>query len=95
MPYDIGINTASVPQGGDQKYQEAFYIFEELGASASAKILTAQAVCRLHQGKIDEAEQLLLEASNKDPNDPETLANLIVCSHLAGKPADVISRFTK
>ncbi|KAI9009165.1 coatomer epsilon subunit-domain-containing protein [Hyaloraphidium curvatum] len=80
--------------GGDQKYQEAFYIFEELGHGSSAKVLTGQAVCRLHQGKLDEAEQLLLESSNKDPNDPETLANLIVASHLAGKPADVVARYT-
>jgi coatomer protein complex subunit epsilon len=49
----------------------------------------------LHQGKIDEAEQLLLEANNKDPNDAEVLANLIVCSHLGNKPAEVVSRYMK
>jgi coatomer protein complex subunit epsilon len=82
----------SLHLGGDQKYQEAFYILEEMGQS-SAKILTGQAVCRLHQGKLSEAEELLLESLQKDPNDAETLVNLIVVNQLLGKGADSTSNF--
>jgi coatomer protein complex subunit epsilon len=36
-------------------------------------------------GNFEEAETLLLEALNKDAKDPETLANLVVCSLHVGK----------
>lgn len=53
-------------QGG--KYQEAYYIYEEIAQSPSSntvKILNGQAVCNIHLGKHAEAEALLLEALNK------------------------------
>lgn len=36
--------------------------------------------------RIDEAERDLLDASNKQPNDPDTLSNLIACQSHLGKP---------
>ncbi len=48
-------------------------------------ILNGKAVCCMHMGHFDEAESLLLEALNKDAKDPETLANLVVCSLHLGK----------
>ncbi|XP_060215712.1 coatomer subunit epsilon-1-like [Lycium barbarum] len=41
----------------------------------------------MHMGNFDEDETLLLEALNKDAQDPETLANLVVCSLHLGKPS--------
>ncbi|KAG9287391.1 hypothetical protein G9A89_023763 [Geosiphon pyriformis] len=81
--------------GGD-KYQEAYYIHEEIAQSPTSntvKILNGQAVCHIHLGRYPEAEGLLLEALNKNNDDPEILVNLIVVSNLAGKPADVASRY--
>ncbi|KAG5461881.1 MAG: coatomer epsilon subunit-domain-containing protein, partial [Olpidium bornovanus] len=111
--------------GGDS-YQQAFYIYEELGQSSAAqtaKMLNGKAVANFCLGKNSEAESELLEALNKvrgtlanptgvltvatippargtvprrqDPNDPETLVNLIACSIHLAKPADVIKRYMK
>ena len=54
-------------QGGD-KYQEAYYIYEEIAQSPSSntvKILNGQAIANIHLGRYPEAESLLLDALNK------------------------------
>ncbi|CAG8594740.1 8176_t:CDS:2 [Ambispora gerdemannii] len=87
----VGLRT-----GGD-KYQESYYIYEEIAQSPSSntvKILNGQAVCHIHLGRYPEAEGLLLEALNKNNDDPETLVNLIVVSNLSGKSSDVVNRYT-
>ncbi|ORX49908.1 hypothetical protein DM01DRAFT_1338042, partial [Hesseltinella vesiculosa] len=81
---------------GGEKYQEAYYIFEEFGQSPSAqtsKVLNGQATANLALGRYPEAESLLLEALNKNSNDPETLVNMIVCAQLLTKPSDVVNRY--
>ncbi|KAI8074560.1 coatomer epsilon subunit-domain-containing protein [Gongronella butleri] len=81
---------------GGEKYQEAFYIFEELGQSPSTQttqVLNGQAVANLAMGRYPEAESLLLEALNKNSSDPETLVNMIVVSQLLTKPNDVVARY--
>lgn len=58
-------------QGGE-KYQEAFYIYEEFGQSNTAqtvKVLNGQAAANLALGRYPEAESLLLEAQNKVMSD--------------------------
>lgn len=53
---------------GGEKYQEAFYIYEEFGQSNTAqtvKVLNGQAAANLALGRYPEAESLLLEAQNK------------------------------
>ena len=52
-------------------------------------MLNGQAVSFIAQGKYPEAEAALSEALEKDPNNPETLVNLIVLSHLTGKQPEV------
>ncbi|CAG8591551.1 4111_t:CDS:2 [Paraglomus brasilianum] len=86
----VGLRT-----GGD-KYQEAYYIYEEIAQSPSSntvKILNGQAIANIHLGRYPEAESLLLDALNKNNDDPDTLVNLIVVSGFLGKPEDVINRY--
>ncbi|KAK1426645.1 hypothetical protein QVD17_15322 [Tagetes erecta] len=77
---------------GGSKIQEAYLIFQDFSEKyqMTSLILNGKAVCCMHMGNFDEAESFLLEALNKDAKDPETLANLVVCSLHLGKPS---SRF--
>lgn len=77
------------------KAQEAGYIFEELGDKygSSALLLNAQAVAKMHQQLFDEAETLLTAALQKSPNDPDTLANLIVTGQHMGREMEVTNRY--
>ncbi|XP_051128992.1 coatomer subunit epsilon-1-like [Andrographis paniculata] len=72
---------------GGAKIQEAYLIFQDFSEKypMTSLILNGKAVCCMHKGEFDEAETLLLEALNKDAKDPETLANLVVCSLHLGK----------
>ncbi|KAI8378433.1 coatomer epsilon subunit-domain-containing protein [Blakeslea trispora] len=81
---------------GGEKYQEAFYIYEEFGQSNTAqtvKVLNGQAAAHLTLGRYPEAESLLLEAQNKDSNDPDTIINMIACAILTAKSQDVVNRY--
>jgi coatomer protein complex subunit epsilon len=74
-------------QGGE-KYQSAFYVFEELAQtsqSQSPHSLVAQAVSELHLGRLPEAEAALQQAIAIDPKSADTIANLIVLNTLLGK----------
>ncbi|KAK9068859.1 hypothetical protein SSX86_012975 [Deinandra increscens subsp. villosa] len=77
---------------GGSKIQEAYLIFQDFSEKyqMTSLILNGKAVCCMHMGNYDEAESFLLEALNKDAKDPETIANLVVCSLHLGKPT---SRF--
>lgn len=73
---------------GGEKYQQAFYVFEELAQAVSTsatKSLISQAVAELHLGRYDEAEAALQQALEKEPNNANAIANMIVLSTLAGK----------
>lgn len=77
-------------QGGE-KYQSAFYVFEELAQSnqtTSPHSLVAQAVSELHLGRYDEAQAALQQAIELDPNSADTIANLVVLNTLLGKKAE-------
>ncbi|KAI8002808.1 Coatomer subunit epsilon-1 [Camellia lanceoleosa] len=84
----------AIAGAGGSKIQEVYLIFQDFSEKyqMTSLILNGKAVCCMHMGNFDEAESLLLEALNKDAKDPETLANLIVCSLHLGKPS---SRFVK
>merc|ERR1711970_306286 len=72
---------------GGEKLQDAYYIFQELldKNSSTAALLNGQAVCFLGQEKYEEAEAALQEALEKDPNNPDTLINLMVLAHRTSK----------
>ncbi|RPB22684.1 hypothetical protein L211DRAFT_318460 [Terfezia boudieri ATCC MYA-4762] len=73
---------------GGEKYQQAYYVFEELAqapSTSTAPTLVGQAVAEIHLGRLEEAEVALQQALAKDPKHAQALANAIVLSVLAGK----------
>lgn len=74
-------------QGGD-KYQQAFYVFEELAqspSSSSTSSLIAQAVSELHLGRLQEAEAALQQAIEAESENTDALANLLVLNTILGR----------
>lgn len=78
---------------GGEKYQQAFYVFEELAQSpsqTSVKTLVAQAVSELHLGRYPEAEVALQTALERDGDDVDALANAAVLYGILGDEAKVV-----
>lgn len=73
---------------GGAKYQEAFYVFEELAqapSTSSVQTLVAQAVSELHLGRTEEAQAALNQALEKDPSYVAAIANALVLQVIIGK----------
>ncbi|KAJ5901936.1 coatomer epsilon subunit-domain-containing protein [Penicillium taxi] len=76
---------------GGEKYQSAFYVYEELASAPSTSTplsIVGQAVAELHLGRLPEAEAALNTALERYPTDTELIANSIVLNVLAGKPSE-------
>ncbi|KAI9720287.1 MAG: hypothetical protein M1828_005750 [Chrysothrix sp. TS-e1954] len=76
---------------GGEKYQSAFYVFEELAtapSTSSSRSMLAQAVSELHLGRLPEAEAAMNSALQAAPKDPDVLANAIVLHTILGKTND-------
>lgn len=74
-------------QGGE-KYQQAFYVFEELAqapATSTTWSLVSQAICELHLGRLEESQAALEQALQKDPSSADAIANLLVLTVVSGK----------
>lgn len=82
-------------QGGE-KYQSAFYVYEELASAPSTSAplsIVGQAVAEMHLGRLPEAEAALSAALEKYPDDAELIANSVVLNVLAGKPTEELEAY--
>ncbi|RWA07982.1 hypothetical protein EKO27_g7128 [Xylaria grammica] len=83
---------------GGEKYQQAFYVFEELAqapATSSIVTLLSQAVCELHLGRVEEAQSALEQALQKQPDYADAIANLLVLTVITGKDTTEITSSLK
>jgi len=98
LPWCIWKAALTQVQGGE-KYQQAFYVFEELAqapSTSSSQSLVSQAVAEIHLGRLEEAEAALQQALAKDPKNPDIIVNTIVLNVIAGKDAkDFIKYISK
>ncbi|PHH62475.1 hypothetical protein CDD81_7122 [Ophiocordyceps australis] len=72
---------------GGEKYQQAFYVFEELAQAAATESVrshVAQAICEIHLGRLEEAQAALEQALSKEPKFADAIANTIVLNTLLG-----------
>lgn len=88
----------NIEQGGE-KLQDAYYIFQDFCDKfiATSLLLNGQAVCFIGQEKYEEADSVLRLSLDKDPNNLDTLINLVALTqhfNTAGKPSeDLINRY--
>ncbi|KAI1416123.1 coatomer epsilon subunit-domain-containing protein [Hypoxylon sp. FL1857] len=83
---------------GGEKYQQAFYVFEELAQAPSTSSiisLVSQAVCELHLGRVEEAQSALEQAIQKQPEYAEAIANLLVLTVIIGKDPSELTKSLK
>ncbi|XP_058464176.1 coatomer subunit epsilon [Malaya genurostris] len=82
-------------QIGGEKLQDAFFIFQDFcdKFSPSLLLLNGQAVCYIGQQKYDDAENVLLECLNRDPNNYDTLINLLLLSQQKEKNNSQFNRY--
>lgn len=82
-------------KGGD-KYQQAFYVFEELAqapSTCSIQSLVSQAVCELHLGRLEESQAALEQAMQKDPEYVEAIANTLVLTVVSGNDPKELTEY--
>lgn len=85
---DAGLTWIPILQGGE-KYQSAFYVYEELAtapSTTSSRALLGQAIAELHLGRLPEAEAALNQAL-QGQEDADVLANAIVLNTILNKEA--------
>jgi coatomer protein complex subunit epsilon len=80
-------------EGGSEKYQSAYYVFEELASTpgtTSPTALVGQAVAEIHLGRLEEAEAALQQAVDMEQADVQAIANSIVLASVLGKKPDFV-----
>jgi coatomer subunit epsilon len=75
-------------QGGSEKYQSAFYVYEELAQTdqfSSPTSLVGQAVSEMLLGRYEESQVGLENAMGKEGASAESVANAVVLANVTGK----------
>lgn len=75
-------------QGGSEKYQSAFYVYEELAQTdqfSSSTSLVGQAVAEMLLGRYEESQVGLEGAMGKEGASAESVANALVLASVTGK----------
>ena len=82
---------------GGTKYEEAYYIFQELidKYGETVPLLNGIAVSLMYQGNFTQASTFLVTALSKSASSADTLVNMIVCSQHLAKPAEVTNRYLR
>ncbi|KAK9350604.1 coatomer epsilon subunit-domain-containing protein [Lipomyces doorenjongii] len=73
---------------GGEKYQEAFYIYEELAqtpSTSNARTFVGQAIADIQLGRLEEAEDAINSALERDSTSPDVLVNAIILFILLGR----------
>jgi coatomer protein complex subunit epsilon len=84
---------------GGEKLEEAFFILTELADKWNATPLLLNGLASVHLKRLDKpdearnAEKVLLQAMEKNPNDVDTLVNLVALYQHMGKSKEVINRY--
>jgi coatomer subunit epsilon len=84
--------------GSSEKYQSAFYVFEELATAPGATSTTAivgQAVSEMHLGRWEEANAALEQAMAMEGSSPESIANMAVLASITGKKNEQVQELLK
>lgn len=85
-------------EGSSDKYQSAFYVYEELATTpgnTSPSAIVGQAVAEIHLGRNEEAEVALQQALAADNVDVQALANNVVLASILGKKPDAVQDLLK
>ncbi|KIX06415.1 uncharacterized protein Z518_04391 [Rhinocladiella mackenziei CBS 650.93] len=85
-------------EGGSDKYQSAFYVYEELASApgnTSPTALVGQAVAELHLGRTEEADAALQQALALENADVQAIANSVVLGSIMGKKSELIQELLK
>lgn len=71
----------ALAKGGTDMIEEAQVFFQELNEKFDNTnvLLNGLALCHMQNNRWKDAEKLLLSALSKNPNDTDTLVNLVVC----------------
>ncbi|EXJ92540.1 hypothetical protein A1O3_01092 [Capronia epimyces CBS 606.96] len=83
----------NIREGGSDKYQSAFYVYEELASTpgtTSPTALVGQAVAELHLGRSEEAEAALQQAVALENVNIQAIANSVVLASLVGKKPEAV-----
>ena len=83
-----------ITQGGE-KYQAAYYVFEELAqasATQSVQSLVSQAVAELHLGRLEEAEAALKQAQELDQAEQQALDQELEDTVEPGEPLEELDQ---
>lgn len=79
--------------GGSEKYQSAFYVYEELSTTpgnTSPTALVGQAISEMHLGRWEEAQAALDQAVAMEGANTEAIANSLVLASITAKNEEAV-----